>query len=105
MDETLRVTPEELRALGKRIEDISGNTRALYEHMKSTINAVTANDSWKSADSEALVQNFDKASQAFEMNLQRFEELGSLLSGTGDRYQTQEEENTAAMKEEAEWQN
>lgn len=104
MAEFLRVTTEDLKSVGGRIDDISSQTRPLYEHMKATINAVTANDSWKSEASEALVENFENASKSFETNLQKLEALGPALKGIGQEYQDKEDENASKMKEEEPWQ-
>lgn len=104
MADFLSVTTEDLKAVGGRVEDISGQVRTLYEHMKATINAVTANDSWKSEASEALTENFESASKSFEVNLQKLEALGPALKGIGQEYQDKEDENTSKMKEEEQWQ-
>ena len=102
MNGTLSVTSEELASVGKRVEDISGNVRTIYEHMKATVNAVTSNDSWKSEASEALITSFENASKNFEINLQKLESLGPTLTQTGEGYQRQEDENVSTIKEAAE---
>ncbi len=105
MSETLGVTPEELKQVGKRVEDISTQVRSLYTHMKATLDAVTANDSWKSDASEELKKSFENVEKSFETNLAKLEELGPTIRGIGEGYQNQEDENVNTMKERAEWQN
>lgn len=105
MGEFLSVTPEELAAVGKRIEGISDNVRIIYEHVEATVNAVTSNDSWKSEASETLITSFESASKNFKTSLSKLELLGPALAQTGEGYKKQEDENVSTIKEDAEWQN
>ena len=69
MSGTLNVDTGSLNGVGNSISDVAAQVRDIYTKLQNTINAVTANDSWKGAASSAFLEKFEAIRPEFERDL------------------------------------
>ena len=79
MNGTLNVDTGSLNGVGNSISDVAAQVRDIYTKLQNTINAVTANDSWKGAASSAFLEKFEAIRPEFERDLASLEDLGPTI--------------------------
>lgn len=97
MSGTLNVDTSSLNGVGNSISDVAAQVRDIYTKLQNTINAVTANDSWKGAASSAFLEKFEAIRPEFERDLASLEELGPTIREVASGYEAAEDDNVAMM--------
>ena len=97
MNGTLNVDTGSLNGVGNSISDVAAQVRDIYTKLQNTINAVTANDSWKGAASSAFLEKFEAIRPEFERDLASLEELGPTIREVASGYEAAEDDNVAMM--------
>ena len=97
MSGTLNVDTSSLNGVGNSISDVAAQVRDIYTKLQNTINAVTANDSWKGAASSAFLEKFEAIRPEFERDLASLEDLGPTIREVASGYEAAEDDNVAMM--------
>ena len=97
MNGTLNVDTGSLTGVGSSITDVASQVRSIYTNLQNTINAVTANYSWKGAASSAFLEKFEQIRPEFERDLASLEELGPTIKEVASGYEAAEDDNVAMM--------
>ena len=97
MNGTLNVDTGSLNGVGNSISDVAAQVRDIYTKLQNTINAVTANDSWKGAASSAFLEKFEAIRPEFERDLASLEDLGPTIKEVASGYEAAEDDNVAMM--------
>lgn len=97
MDRTLGITPEELREVGNQMKTVANDVQVIFTQVKSIVNQVTSNESWKSEASEAFAEKFDTLRIDIEADLARLDAVGPTLMGTADDYAGAEADNASQI--------
>ncbi|MBQ4030648.1 MAG: WXG100 family type VII secretion target [Bacilli bacterium] len=97
MNGTLNVDTGSLNGVGNSISDVAAQVRDIYTKLQNTINAVTANDSWKGAASSAFLEKFEAIRPEFERDLASLEDLGPTIREVASGYEAAEDDNVAMM--------
>ena len=97
MSGTLNVDTSSLNGVGNSISDVAAQVRDIYTKLQNTINAVTANDSWKGAASSAFLEKFEAIRPEFERDLASLEDLGPTIKEVASGYEAAEDDNVAMM--------
>jgi WXG100 family type VII secretion target len=97
MNGTLNVDTSTLSGVGGRISDVAASVRSIYTNLHNTVDAVTANDSWKGAASSAFLEKFEAIRPEFEKDLASLENLGPTIKTVAGGYEAAEDENVGMM--------
>ena len=98
MSGTLNVDTSNLSGVGGKISDVASSVREIYTNLHNTIDAVTANESWRDAASTAFLEKFETIRPEFEKDLASLEELGPTIKTVASGYETAEDDNVGMMK-------
>ena len=97
MNGTLNVDTSNLSGVGNRITDVATAVREIYTNLHNTVDAVTANDSWKGAASSAFLEKFEAIRPEFEKDLASLEDLGPTIKSVANGYEEAEADNIGQM--------
>jgi len=97
MAETLNIETTSLTGIGNSLTEVGSMVRDTYTNLTKTINAVTANDSWKGEASETFLNKFENLRPEFEKDLDSLEKLGPAIKQIAGNYADQEAENTSQI--------
>ena len=97
MNGTLNVDTSNLSGVGGRIGDVAASVRSIYTNLTNTVNAVTANDSWRGEASTTFLEKFEGIRPEFERDLASLEELGPTIKSVASGYEQAEAENVSQI--------
>lgn len=95
---TLNVDTNALNTVGNQFTNVAGEVRTIFTQMNATVDAVTANDSWRGEASTAFLDKFNQIKPRLETHLQQLEALGPAVNKTASNYASAEAENVGIMR-------
>jgi WXG100 family type VII secretion target len=97
MNGTLNVDTSNLSGVGNKITNVAAAVREIYTSLHNTIDAVTANESWRGAASTAFLDKFEAIRPEFEKDLASLEDLGPTIVKVANGYEAAESDNVGLM--------
>ena len=95
---TLNVDTNALNRVGNQFTNVASDVRTIFTKMCATVDALTANDSWRGEASTAFLDKFLQIKPRLETHLQQLEALGPAVNKTADNYAATEAENVGIMR-------
>lgn len=93
----LNVDSSALSSVGNSFTQVANEVREIFTQMNSTVDQVTANNSWSGDASRTFLDKFNNIKPRLEMHLQQLEDLGPAVNKTSNTYADAEADNVSRM--------
>ena len=98
MSTFLDVDARSLHSTAQKYKDIASEVRAIFNNVNSSIDSITANDSWQGEAATEFRDTFASLKGQLDQHISELEALGPAADRAATGYEDTEAENVASMR-------